>query len=311
VTQPSGETTLTILHVTDSTPAAFQVIRASNEKDAYLALPPSPVGFPVEGRPGRDLMQELQWYLETFLNYPYPPETDHADRVLRSLKQWAEQVFKCLSGGTAITTDQSANKQDCTKLRLRISSDDPEILSWPWEALSDPNFGPSGRISQIERRLKSLLQPVSLQKSPTRDQVNILLVVARPYDNDVAFHSLARPLIEMVQKEQLPAHIELLRPPTFDQLREHLRERPNFYHILHFDGHGAYDAFPSKQNNGELNEKAKGVLVFETADGAPDPVSAEELSMSLRKMMWNIGTITASDYSGGRNHSPIYANPSP
>jgi hypothetical protein len=29
-----------------------------------------------------------------------------------------------------------------------------------------------------------------------------------------------------------------LRPPTFDRLREHLREKPCYYHILHFDSHG-------------------------------------------------------------------------
>jgi hypothetical protein len=26
-------------------------------------------------------MRELQWYLETFLDYLYPPETEHAERA--------------------------------------------------------------------------------------------------------------------------------------------------------------------------------------------------------------------------------------
>ncbi|MGB7592465.1 MAG: hypothetical protein WBO19_14615, partial [Terriglobia bacterium] len=36
-------------------------------KTTELASPPSPVAFPVEGRPVKGLMRELQWYLETFL----------------------------------------------------------------------------------------------------------------------------------------------------------------------------------------------------------------------------------------------------
>jgi len=35
-----------------------------------------------------------------------------------------------------------------------------------------------------------------------------------------------RPLIELIQSKNLPAHVDILRPPTFDQLREHLRQNP-------------------------------------------------------------------------------------
>ena len=47
------------------------------------------------------------------------------------------------------------------------------------------------------------------------------------------------PLVELIEKEKLPASVHLLRPPTFDRLREHLLERPHFYHLIHFDGHGS------------------------------------------------------------------------
>ena len=66
------------------------------------------------------------------------------------------------------------------------------------------------------------------------ERVNILLVVARPYERDVGFRSIARPLIELIEKQKLPAHVDLLRPPTFDQLGKQLRERRGYYHILHF-----------------------------------------------------------------------------
>jgi hypothetical protein len=85
-----------IRHIPGSHPAAFQVTRLSDGKTAEPASPPSPVGFPVEGRPNSHLMRELQWYLKTFLDYPFPPETDHAERILQSLKQWGEQTFNAL-----------------------------------------------------------------------------------------------------------------------------------------------------------------------------------------------------------------------
>jgi hypothetical protein len=59
--------TLIIRHIPESHPAAFQVTRLSDGKTTEPASPPSPVGFPVEGRPSSGLMCELQWYLETFL----------------------------------------------------------------------------------------------------------------------------------------------------------------------------------------------------------------------------------------------------
>ena len=93
--------TLIIRHLTGSDPAAFQVTRLPDGKTAEHASPPSSVGFPVEGWPDSGLLRELQWYLETFLDYPFPPETDHAERVLQALKQWGERAFDALFGSRA------------------------------------------------------------------------------------------------------------------------------------------------------------------------------------------------------------------
>jgi hypothetical protein len=60
-------------------------MRLRDMKGTERVSPPSPHGFPVEGRPNSDLLRELQWYLETFLDYPFPPETDHAEPVLKGL----------------------------------------------------------------------------------------------------------------------------------------------------------------------------------------------------------------------------------
>jgi hypothetical protein len=116
------------------------------------------------------------------------------------------------------------------------------VLGWPWEALRDPQARSLAQTCQIERRLNNVRDPHPLSGQLPTDRVNILLVTARPYEGDVQYRSLSRPLVELVAERHLPAQVTVLRPPTLDRLREHLRERPHFYHILHFDGHGSYHA---------------------------------------------------------------------
>ena len=120
----ASPSTLILRHLTGSHPAVFQVIRLRDGKTAEPASPPSPVGFPVEGRPNSDLMRELQWYLETFLDYLFFPETDHAERVLQSLKEWGEQTFEAPFGNRAAgRLFDAATSEDYSRLHLQISSD--------------------------------------------------------------------------------------------------------------------------------------------------------------------------------------------
>jgi len=189
-------------------------------------------------------MEQLRWYLEHFLDYPFDPEIGHAEHVLDALKSWGTRAFK-------------------------IRSDDPHILSWPWEALFDPQRSYLAHERRIERRLNHLPDPSPRGKLP-KDRVNILLVVARPFARDVRYRSIARPLVELIQSRGLPAHVDVLRPPTFDQLREHLRTHPGYYHALHFDGHGAYGN-AAGQPSRHMLQGPQGSLIFEDANGEPDP----------------------------------------
>ena len=131
--------TLTIRHVGDSDPPQFQVLRPDLKSTKDPATVKSPVGFPVEGRPDSDLIRELRWYLETFLEYPFPPETEHADRVQAALRDWGEKAFQALFGDAiAGGWYNDAIRRGADKLDLRIVSDDPRVLGWPWEAVRDP-----------------------------------------------------------------------------------------------------------------------------------------------------------------------------
>ena len=113
------------------------------------------------------------------------------------------------------------------------------------------------------------------------------------------------PLVELIEKEKLPAQVELLRPPTFENLREHLREHPGFYHILHFDGHGGYLA--ADADSGDASQGPEGKLVFETEEAEPDLVTAEKLSVLLKECAVPGVVLNAcqSAMVGGDSHDPF------
>src|SRR5437667_12848004 len=137
-----ASTALVIRHVPRSDPPSFQIVRLSDGKVSEAMPSPSPFNFSVEGRPQSHLMQELQWYLEDFLEFPFPPETDRADRVVAALKRWGEQTFKALFGSPLATRMfQEAVSEGYSRLNLRIVSDHPGVLAWPWETLRDPDMG--------------------------------------------------------------------------------------------------------------------------------------------------------------------------
>jgi len=52
--------TLIIRHIAKSKPAQFEVLRGGDMKGTGSVVVPSPIGFPVKGRPDSGLMQELR-----------------------------------------------------------------------------------------------------------------------------------------------------------------------------------------------------------------------------------------------------------
>jgi hypothetical protein len=278
--------TLLVRHVGGADGGLFQVsrVRGADVKTSDSVAVPSPAGFPVEGRANSELMQDLRWYLERFLDFPFPPNTDVADRVKAALKGWGEQTFRSLFGaGLGSQFFHDAVRGGLDQLHLRVSSDDPRVLGWPWEALHDPQSGFLAPTCQIERQLNEIHDPYPLPGTLPKDRVNILLVTCRPFEGDVRYRSLSRPIVEMVIGQDLPAEVTVLRPPTFDHLREHLqRERPDYYHVVHFDGHGAYRAEPVGLIGRHSMEGPIGKLAFEDADGKPDLKDATQLAGLLR-----------------------------
>ncbi len=134
----AAQTNLIVRHLPGSEPSRFQLTRLSDGKSTEPVEVPSPFLFPVDGRSGSNLMHEMRWYLEDFLDYPFPPATDRADRVQEALRKWGEKAFDGLMGSRASARMfDAATREDYSDLHLRISSDDAQVLAWPWEALFD------------------------------------------------------------------------------------------------------------------------------------------------------------------------------
>lgn len=125
------------------------------------------------------------------------------------------------------------------RLRLKLVVWPPEVADLPWELLydTDANFFLAGRLTFPLVRFIEAGQPVAslLARRPLR----VLYVQANPRGTD----RLALGSGERAIREALPEGtvITALRNATTEALRDALRERPG-YHILHYDGHAAFDA---------------------------------------------------------------------
>jgi len=138
--------------------------------------------------------------------------THQAQRATVALQEWGAAAFTALfNAGPAPRLLPAAIAPGVDQLRLVISSDDPQVLSWPWEALlTRPSLYRA--TCDIERKLtKDVADPPPLPATLSRDKVNILLVTCRPDgDQDVAIASISRSLVDLVHASDLPADVTIL-----------------------------------------------------------------------------------------------------
>jgi len=235
----------------------------------------SPNAFTVD-TPNKNLQHELQWYLETYLQFPVSTFRDRADKVQSVLTQWGQDAFNVL-----FHNDLECWESKLENIRIEIISNHPAILAWPWEALKSNKYGFLALKCSIERQLSKVNNINITATMLPKDQLNILYILARP-SNESSVSSLAKPLIDFTyaKGEHWSVRIDLLRPPTYDQLCDVLKKNSNFYHIIHFDGHGAY-VTPSGVGSNSSSAKSIGILKFEDIKGKTDNVTANALSSLL------------------------------
>jgi tetratricopeptide (TPR) repeat protein len=230
----------------------------------------------------------IQWYLEEYLSYPYGAFQERAKRAEKVIHDLGAELFAEVFRNrndhdqTAIRFYDRAmeNPTDC---HIVIQADHPVAWSLPWEFLYDPAYG---FITQKTSGFVRSHPGVSVRLSTIRTEtpkINILLIISRPSgEEDVPFQSVARLLMEIFRPYRDRIQIDVLRPPTYEQLQKVLVEKPNFYHILHFDGHGVFPHPRSIDYHAFLSEQgSQGQLVFEKKGGGKRFVSGEELGNLL------------------------------
>ena len=165
-----------------------------------------------------------------------------------------------------------------------------------WEALRDPALGvPLAIRVPVTRRVDGLGK--KFEPPGGRPTLNILVVVARPNGPvDVGYRTISRPLLDALRTAGLPVRVDLVRPGTWEALRQHLRAATEqhgsgWYQVVHFDLHGAFSDYAALERERQAErlllspggvrpfEGRRGFVFFETAqEGKAGPVAAGDVA---------------------------------
>jgi len=254
--------------------------------------------------------EDMRWYLEDFLDYQQDPAPKIAARIEEHMDEIGTKLFRALFQSSDDARDLWATlRTHLNETRVEIITTVAEATAIPWELIRDPKTD-----TPLALRARSFVraQPQAAQvphlPQTEAAPIRILLVICRPSGrDDVPFRSVASRLVKGLSGDARALfRLDVLRPPTFEQLGRVLRcayadGKP--YHIVHFDGHGGYGNAaqsgshsclvfenPVAEDNRQLVDgTALGKLLAETgvpvlvlnacrsayADPPPAPVAAE------------------------------------
>ena len=255
-----------IRQMENSPEGTFKVSSGSDTLEA-VALP-NPARYPVKGYPKLRLLSQLKWYFEDYPECPTGENESKALAVMETLRQWKKDISYLLFPGLFPKLRAGfLSKQDS----VRIVSDSPATLSWPWEILCDPGVGALARCYSVERQPQEIGAPICSIERET-EELHILFVISRPDGSqEINYLAMAREVLDYVSRENLQVTVDVLRPATFENLKRTLEIKQGYYHIVHFDGHGAYS--PRLEHSGKM----EGALAFENDKGGSHNVCAMEL----------------------------------
>lgn len=181
----------------------------------------------------------LETYFEEYIRKPYDdiPIQD----VPKAIEQYGINLFQQLFVDEANFHYRTILREVSPENMLfEIIGQTPAFQSIYWESLKDPQLAlPLAVQGAIFRRknTKSKTVRAVVNPSPT---INLLIVTARPNEErDVNYRTIQRPLIDLIQQSALKVKPHILRPGTYEAFVRHLDDKAKYYHIIHFDLHGA------------------------------------------------------------------------
>jgi tetratricopeptide (TPR) repeat protein len=205
-------------------------------------------------------LEEIRWYLERYPGWPFGTFRDRARKLEASLPEWGRELYR-RTLATAAETTAAWRRAEGSARRVVVEVEDAgpvagddggssgsaaALLALPWELLADDEgyLFEGGLGARVVRRIP---RRESRPPLPVADRLRVLLVIARPEEEGVAFldpRASARPLIEALAPLGHRAELEVLADGTFPALREALARAEKAgspFHVVHFDGHGVYD----------------------------------------------------------------------
>ncbi|HMT94674.1 CHAT domain-containing protein [uncultured Thiothrix sp.] len=255
--------------------------------------------IPAKGMQG---LEELSWYLEQYHVWAVGIFRARAEDFEKLLPQWGKALYQATLGKDychPILQAWHQHKDADRRFSVQISAEVMEgasteeqeqarmaasrLQAVPWELLHDgEGYLAEGKYPiRVRRRLPNYQQHEALQLSLP---IRILLVTSRPEEKGVGYidhRASALPLVSAVENLGSLVQLTLLSPATVQALEQELQRasRANEpYHVLHFDGHGVYDA-----------QYGLGALCFEKAEDSKqleqrrmDLVHADKLAALLR-----------------------------
>jgi tetratricopeptide (TPR) repeat protein len=271
----------------------FEVLLHVDGQDYGRAV----VKAPFADRPQQDA--DLTWYFEKWLRMPFVDQM-RAARSASSVRDYGVSLFEQVFADRHASCAYDRLKNDLENLEIEIIGAATDFQAWHWEALCDPDLPRPLAVDCRLTRKHTKRTAIGLVVKPW-PVVNVLLVTARPdEEDDVGYRTISRSMVEMVKNAHLRVNIEILRPATYKALTERLTERgAGYYHILHFDGHGAlmtYEQYLTGLKGDKLSfqrgyglgnlpqyEGSKAFLFFDgDAKGLSVPVEAAELAGLLQ-----------------------------
>jgi hypothetical protein len=202
--------------------------------------------------------EDLRWYLEDYLQNPSDPAPKIAVRVEQRMVEIGTTLFRDVFESSETARRLWARMQDrLNDARIEVITEIREATAIPWELLRDPLTGEPLALSAqafVRSQTDVTRPPRPLDTSPLEEgesKIRILLVICRPRGRkDVPFRSVASRILRGLGKEAGDiVQLDVLRPPTFEQLAKTLRAAKRAgqpYHAVHFDGHGMYMEMPEQ-----------------------------------------------------------------